>query len=146
MTEKNLNALRKRQGFGIVSVLGKGLTSEIKDCDSGEVSELERRAGHASVRPPGTAFPYSGRCVIRCKVFRRRLTDPLGDCTKYHIDALRYCGLLADDSDAAVRLEDEGHEKVESNQEERVEITLTYDGITLGEYEKFFSGGPKKIG
>ncbi len=128
------------------SQLGKGLKSTIGSeiHSKREVSELEQRAGHESIHPPGLAIPYSGRCVVSVKVYRRRLTDPLGDCTKYHIDALRYLGCLADDSDAAIRLEDEGHEKVESNEEERVEITVRYDSLTIAQLCEYYKDGPKK--
>lgn len=145
LTQGDLAKITGRAGYGISAITGigkatQGITAEIRR--EGKVSELERRAGHESVRPPSTAIPYSGRCDVSVKVFRRRLTDPLGDCHKYHIDALRYLGLLADDSDAAIRLEDQGHEKVESNEEERVEITIDYDGIDLEGLCAHFKDGP----
>lgn len=143
MTSNDLKRLENKPGYGIKSSIGGGVSAKIRG--QRQVPELERSSRHESIRPPGFAIPYSGRCNVRVKVYRKRLTDPLGDCTKYHIDALRYLGCLVDDSDAKIRLTDEGHEKVETDSEERVEITIEYDGITLEGLCKAYANGPLKI-
>lgn len=107
------------------------------------MSDVERGARPASIRPKDLTIPYSGRCTVRLKVFRQRLTDTGNDCWKYHLDACRYLGWLADDDDATIRLEEEPHEKVKSKDEERVEITLEFDGLDLDELCAYYASGPK---
>ncbi len=92
---------------------------------------MERGARHEPIPAQGLALAYSGLCNVRVKVFRRRLSDPLGDAHKWHIDGLRYCGILSGDSDAEIRLTEEPHEKVATEAEERVEITLEYEAIAF---------------
>lgn len=107
------------------------------------MSLLERDSGPKSIRPKDGATPNTRRCVVRVKVFRRRLTDTGNDCWKYHLDALRYIGWLADDNDATIKLEEEPHAKVESNEEERVEITLEYEGIDIKDLCEYYKDGPR---
>lgn len=150
MKDGELKAILKKPGYGleqgIKSQLGSSLKREEiinKAGGEGAMSLLESCAGPKSVRPKDLTVPNTGRCVVRVKVFRRRLTDTGNDCWKYHLDACRYLGLLADDNDATIRLEEEPHEKVESNEEERVEITLEYDGIDLADLCEYYKDGPK---
>lgn len=41
---------------------------------------------------------YPGRCAIRVHSVRSRLIDPDNLCAKYFVDALRYAGIIADDT------------------------------------------------
>lgn len=151
MTEQELSKIVKKKNYGIISsfkspAIKSSLTKQkayAKAGGQGEVSDLERGVGPKSVRPEDLAIPYSGQCIVRIKVYRRRLTDPGSDCWKYHLDTLRYLGLLADDNDAAIRLEEAPHEKVESNEEERVELEIEYPGIDLDDLISYYSDGPK---
>ena len=52
-------------------------------------------------RPMGPAegeAVYTGRVSIRVNSVRSRLIDPDNLCPKYFIDALRYAGIIADDT------------------------------------------------
>lgn len=131
MTEREFQKLRARKGIGIVSTLGKSaLKSEVGD--SGEVRDVEPSAGHESLAAQRLALSYTGRPVVRFKVFRKRLTDmPRSDCEKYYIDGLRYAGLIQDDSAKQIQFKDEGHEQVGSTEEERVEINIEYESVDL---------------
>lgn len=53
--------------------------------------------------------------------------------------------MLVEDTDAAIRLTDEGHEKVESNEDERVEITIEYPGIDLTDLCNHYAHGPLPV-
>ncbi len=150
MDNEQLNKILARPGYGLVGTIKGGIKGSFKrqkvvDQAGGEgkMSLLERSIGHESLRPKDLAIPDSGRCAICIKVYRRRLTDTGNDCWKYHIDALRYLGMLADDNDAKVSITEEHHEKVESNEEERVEITLTYEGVDFSDLEEYYKDGPK---
>ncbi len=144
--EQDLKKIVARPGYGILGGIKSGFKRQAiltKGDSEGEVSKLEPSPRSKSVRPPELTLPNSRRCFIRIKVFRRRLTDTGNDCWKYHIDALRYLGLLADDNDATVSITEEPHEKVETNEEERVEIDLTYDGFDIQDVVQYYENGPK---
>lgn len=152
MNQDQLNKILSKPGYALVSTLKPAFKSQFKRektlnqaSGEGEVPLVERSSGLKSVRPKDFAVPDSGRCVVRVKVYRRRLTDTGNDCWKYHLDACRYLGWIQDDDDATIRLEEEPHEKVESNEEERVEITLEYDGIDLADLVEHYKDGPKNI-
>lgn len=153
-TAEDYAKIVSRPGYGVLkpmqSVLGKGVTGQIKKTKfldkaggEGEVSILERSVGPKSVRPKDLTIPHSGRVFVRIKVFRQRLTDTGNDCWKYHLDACRYLGLLADDNDATIHLAEEPHEKVKTKEEERVELTLEYDGVSIEDVIKYYENGPK---
>lgn len=140
MNEKDLKTITSRKGYsaGIPSTIKSGVRSQFEKNTFGsppnskrEVPDLERGTGHESLGKERFALKYSGRCTVRFKVFRRRLCDPDGNCTKYLLDALRYAGALEDDSERHIRLIYEGQEKVETNEEERVEVVLEYEEINL---------------
>lgn len=97
--------------------------------DAGASPDVERSAGCPPIQSQKNTLNYSGQCVVRVKAFRRRLCDADGNCIKYHIDFLRYIGALKDDTDAAIRLIFEGQEKVGTEAEERLEITVEYPEV-----------------
>lgn len=148
---QDLETVLKRKGYGIADTIGeRSMASTIgrqnllnKAGGYGEMSIMERSVGPASVRPQDLTIPHSGRVFVRIKVFRQRLTDTGNDCWKYHLDACRYLGLLADDNDATIHLAEEPHERVKTKEEERVEITLTYEGTSVDDVIKYYESGPK---
>ena len=135
MERSDLEKILRRKGYGIQSQLGgselpkRAIQTQISD--TGEVSDVELRVRPQPLPAQGLAVEYSGRCNISVKVFRKRLSDPLGDAHKWHIDSLRYCGLVRDDTDAEIRLTEEPHEKVATDAEERVEVTMEYEAIAF---------------
>lgn len=131
ITTDELSNILKRKGYGIQSEIGKkGIGSEISG--AGEVRDVEPSRGYESLREEAVALNYSGICVVRIKFYRRRLADySRANCEKYLIDSLTYAGLIRDDSEKEIRLIDEGQVKVETVQEERVEITLEYPEVDL---------------
>jgi hypothetical protein len=150
-TRPELENVLGRKGYGIANSLGeRSISATIgrtklfdKAGGDGQVSILERSVGPKSIRPKDLTIPHSGRVFVRVKVFRQRLTDTGNDCWKYHLDACRYLGLLADDNDATIHLTEEPHEKVKTKEEERVEMTLTYEGLTAEDVVKYYESGPK---
>jgi len=71
---------------------------------------------------PGTQA-HPGRRTVRIVSFRRRLLDPDNLCPKYFIDALRYEGLIRDDTAKDIELT-VSQVKVRAKSEERTEIEL----------------------
>lgn len=146
MTESDVKTILKRPGYGVKSGIQSSFAREkllTQGSGKGEMSELERGTRSKSVRPKDFALPHPERCIVSVLVKRQRLTDTGNDCWKYHLDSLRYLGMLEDDNDAAISLEEKPHVKVATKEEEAVEITLTYEGIDLQDVLDYYRDGPK---
>jgi len=146
LNESDIKAIASKTGYGIQGGIKSAFKREaILHKDRGEraVSELESGHRFKSLSPEALATPNSGRCFVGIKVFRRRLTDTGNDAYKYHLDACRYLGWLEDDDDATISLTESPHEKVETDAEERVEITLTYEGFDQDDLIEYYKDGPK---
>lgn len=136
INEDELAKILKRKGYGIQSELGKsqigktGVASEISS--SGKSCDVEPSGGYESLRSEAVALNYTGICVVRIRFFRKRLADySRANCEKYLIDSLTYAGIIRDDSEKEIRLIDEGQVKVDTDAEERVEITLEFPEVDL---------------
>ncbi len=133
MTCNDLKKLLKRPGIGITSKIGKGSLGA-KNCSSGKVGHLEPTAQLESLRAEKLQVNYSGKVRVRLKFFRRRLADySRAISEKALVDCLQYGGLIIGDSETEIWLIDEGQHKVETNAEERTEITLEYEAVDLDE-------------
>lgn len=86
--------------------------------------KLERSARNAALPKSQREDAYSGRFLVRVKSFRHRLLDEDNLCEKYHVDCLRYAGIISDDSAAKTKIE-VSQEKIGSKETERIEITVT---------------------
>jgi hypothetical protein len=126
-----LSTILKRKGYGIQSEIGKtSCSSEISG--TGKVRDVEPDRGYESLRAEAMALNYAGKCKVSIKFYRRRLADySRANCEKYLIDSLTYAGIIRDDSEKEIWLIDEGQFKVETDKEERVEITLEYLSLDL---------------
>jgi hypothetical protein len=67
---------------------------------------------------------HAGRFLVRVTSFRRRLLDPDNLCPKYFVDALRYAGIIPDDTSEDIELVIR-QEKVELRSDERTELEIT---------------------
>lgn len=85
--------------------------------------DVEPRAGHAPL-PAKEAAGLDGQVDIRIVEYRKRLTDFDGGCSKYMLDALVEAGVLADDSLAYVQSVSRRQVKVDSEEQEKTEVTL----------------------
>ncbi len=88
-------------------------------------SVVERRSGDEPLAQAQAKAGYSGKYLVRVVSFRRRLLDEDNLCSKYHIDALRYASILPSDAPDQCRIETT-QIKVETKEQERTEITITY--------------------
>ena len=132
MKERDFNEILKRKGYGISSSLSTKKSNDAKNSDPRSVRNMESGSSDESLAKGLLTLNYSGRPIVRFKVFRKRLTDyPRSDCEKYIIDSLRYAGLIRDDSEAQIRFEDLGHEKVKNVDDERIEIEIIYEHINI---------------
>lgn len=67
------------------------------------------------------------RIIVRITDYRCRLLDPDDICPKYHIDACRYAQLLYGDSEKEINYERPRQIQVETKEEEKTEITLSFE-------------------
>lgn len=146
MTNDQLKHITDKPGYGVVSSFKSSFLKEkllTQVSGKGKVPILERSDRPKSVCPQDFALPHPERCLVSVLVKRQRLTDTGNDCWKYHLDALRYLGILEADDDATISLEERPHVKVASKEEEVVEITLTFEGIDLQDVIDYYKDGPK---
>lgn len=110
MNRNELNALLRKKNYRVAS-------------DSRSYSKLECAVGDASLVKDETKEGDSGKYTVRVTSFRRRLLDADNLAEKYHIDALRYAGILP--SDAPDRCEIiTSQVRVKSKEEELTEISI----------------------
>ena len=89
-----------------------------------EIAKPEQSAGTPLAKAPQDQEGYSGRCICRFTQYRVRTLDPDNAVVKYHIDALRYAGVLREDTRKEVKLEIMPEIKVAHYYEERLEIDI----------------------
>lgn len=92
---------------------------------TGKATKLERDSGNAALEAPQTQSLHSGRVFVRVTSVRKRLLDPDNLCEKYHLDCLRYAGLLRDDTAAEIDLKTQ-QRKAAKGEEEHTEIQVDY--------------------
>jgi hypothetical protein len=66
---------------------------------------VERRADVKQVGPTPIQEANHERIIVRCCSVRKRLLDEDNMCEKFIVDALRYCGIIADDRPATTKIE-----------------------------------------
>ncbi len=140
MQKAELTKILKKPGYGLKSSLqsdiGKAKAVRSQIDGKGAVPDVERSSGPKPLGTQRVALKAAGMCTVRIKVFRRRLADPDGNCCKYTLDAIARSGALVDDSARYIRIIYEGQEKVETNEEERVEFVLEYEGVDINDLWK----------
>lgn len=92
--------------------------------NAGPAAVVERHLGDAALGPAQAKAVHPGRVLVRVTSYRHRLLDEDNLCEKYHVDCLRYAGIVQDDSAEKARIE-VSQIKVGRKEEERVEITVT---------------------
>lgn len=126
ITTDDLRKLIQKPGYSIKSCLGKGAIGSAFG-GKGKDPHLEQSTFNEPLRAEAVSLNYTGKCVIRIRFYRRRLADySRAISEKAIIDALVYGGAIRDDSEKEILLIDEGQFKVESDAEERTELTLEY--------------------
>lgn len=84
---------------------------------------MERSSGDALPNSRKDEARHSGRLAVVVTSFRRRLLDEDNLAIKWHLDALRYAGILRDDSPAEISVK-ACQQKVKTKDEERTEILI----------------------
>lgn len=73
--------------------------------DSGPVAVVECNPGDAPLAAAEVQKAATGRFLVRVTAYRKRLLDEDNLCEKYHVDCLRYCGVLPGDEPQKVKIE-----------------------------------------
>lgn len=84
---------------------------------------VERRADAKQVGPPPIQEANHERIIVRVHAVRKRLLDEDNSCEKFLVDALRYCGIIADDRPATTKIE-VSQRKCEAGEDEHVIIEI----------------------
>lgn len=139
-----LQLILKRKGYGIESELknlGYGVSgsfgkssSDVENRYTGQIDNVEPNPSHEQVGAKGLQIKCAGKVRVRVKFYRRRLADySRAISEKAFIDALQYSGAIRGDSEKEIWLIDEGQVKVDSDKEERTEITIEYPEVDLND-------------
>ncbi len=67
----------------------------------------------------------SPKCMVSITSYRVRLADVEGLCGKWHLDALRYAGVIEDDTEEAISYQI-SQKKVAKKTQEKTLIVVTY--------------------
>lgn len=93
---------RASQGFfALNETHGENLASG----SAGPATELERDRGDALDEVGQDENSGSGKYLVRIGSIRRRLLDDDNLCEKWHVDSLRYAGILPSDAPDRCRIE-----------------------------------------
>ena len=113
-TEDEYNAYQKRHHAELAR------QQNAKACDSRQAAEPERPVCH---EPLGSTQGKEGdirRCRVSIVSFRRRGVDPDNLCCKWVVDALRYSGIIQDDTAKHIELQ----VRQEKSETEYTEVTV----------------------
>jgi len=89
----------------------------------GKPAELERDRGHAPLPASPLKKGPPARFLVCVKDVRRRLLDEDNLCEKFHVDLLRYSGVLPSDSPAQATIQTT-QRKCEEGEEPHTEIEV----------------------
>ena len=101
----------------------KRIEAQIRDEDAGKNTKLERDAGNATLGAQEVQRPTSARFLVRIESKRKRLLDEDNLCEKYHVDLLRYSGVIADDSPERTKIE-VSQSKAKKGEQEMIAIEV----------------------
>lgn len=116
LTLKQLKNLQTKFGYKITGPISE---DSIEDA----ASVVERGAKRRTVGPRQAQKVYPERFHVVVTSFRTRLLDEDNLCEKYHIDCLRYAGILPSDAPAVAHIE-VCQRKVARRSDERTEIEI----------------------
>lgn len=91
--------------------------------DTGTAPKLERHSGDGALEEAQAKKPTGRRVLVRVTSFRTRLLDEDNLCEKYHVDLLRYAGILPSDAPGATKIE-VAQKKVGKGEREFVRIEV----------------------
>lgn len=99
------------------------VTQDIRSENTRKTTSVECNLGNAPLEKVQVQTGSSGRVLIRVTSVRKRLADEDGLCEKYHVDCLRYAGVIQNDDPGKAKIET-SQRKAEKGEEEftRIEV------------------------
>lgn len=99
--------------------------------DGRPAPKLERHSGDGAVGQVQVQARTRRRFLVRIEAVRTRLLDEDNLCEKYHVDLLRYSGIISGDEAGTTRIETR-QRKAHKDEKERIifkvyEVPLDYD-------------------
>lgn len=98
----------------------------IKDRNARASTKPKHNPKHEPLEENGVKEANTIRPVVCITSFTTRLQDPDNTFAKYHIDSLRYSGVIKDDRAQDIELF-VYQEKVKTKKEEKIEIEIIYN-------------------
>lgn len=99
---------------------------------AGASAQLERSTGYGALATPQAEKRDSANFLVRVTSYRRRLLDEDNLCEKFHVDCLRYAGIIPGDAPGQTRIEVR-QEKVRKGEAEEIVIEV-YEQDSFGPY------------
>jgi len=121
--QSNLDTLQIRQLFPNASKSLLAANDDNHTQNPRQNAPLERNPSDAPLAASEVQGTASNRILVRVTSVRSRLADEDGLCEKYHVDCLRYAGLIPDDSPAQTKIETT-QRKAAKGEEEHTEIVI----------------------
>jgi hypothetical protein len=78
---------------------------KVRDRDTGTDAKLERHLGDGTLGAAQVQKGTGQRILVRVTSFRTRLLDEDNQCEKYHVDLLRYAGVIPTDAPGQTKIE-----------------------------------------
>ena len=99
------------------------LNADVLPDDSGQAPKLERDSGDGALGAVQVQKRTGEHFLVRVTSIRKRLLDYDNLCEKYHVDLLRYAGIILGDCPAETQIEVR-QEKAEKGEPEEVRIEV----------------------
>lgn len=99
------------------------ILAQLHPRNPGKAPVMESDLRDGALGPRRTQGKDTGRVLVRVTSFRVRLLDEDNLCEKYHVDCLRYAGIISGDDPSQAKIET-GQVRVKSKTEERVLIEV----------------------
>lgn len=90
---------------------------------AGAAPQLECSSGDGALAKTQTQSPDTATFLVRVTSRRKRLCDEDNLCEKFHVDCLRYAGIIPEDAPNTTHIEVK-QEKIGKGEQEEVVITI----------------------
>jgi len=91
--------------------------------NTGSPAVVERGSVHEPLEAQEVQRPACQRVLVRVESVRKRLLDEDNLCEKYHVDLLRYAGVISGDEADKTKIET-SQCKAQKGEEEKIVITI----------------------
>lgn len=101
----------------------KQISSQLQAGHSGPAAVLESHPRHEPLATEEVQRPIGAKVLVRVESIRSRLLDEDNLCEKYHVDLLRYAGVIPGDTPDEIKIEVR-QRKAQKGEQERIVIEV----------------------